>query len=208
MSKHGLVALTMGAALFCCNSSPVMAEDSVFLTARIIPELRPMIGKPLLEQTIAFSNSKGVVLEAITPEGARFFWGGNGKQPGESADDMRKSHYLVVLLNPCPDAHDMTSKISSISVWEEAAPDKLLDRDEQVRQLKQTGLGLEQLLSIMNTPSAVVTPSTLRTPRVKSLHGPVFEYVRGDTTETLGFLNEGEALRINWTSSNTGVCPH
>ena len=142
----------VAAALFSYHLAPAMADELVFLTGRIIPDLRPMIGKPLLEQALAYNNTKGFVLEEITPEGARFFWGGNGKKPGESADDMRQAHYLVVLLTPCPDIHDMTSKISSISVWEEFAPDKLMDRDEQVRQLKQTGLGLEQLLSIMNTP--------------------------------------------------------
>ena len=71
----------------------------------------------------------------------------------------------------------------------------------------QSGLGLEQLLSLMNTPPRVVTPSTLRVPRVKMLHGPVFEYVRGDTTETLSLVNEGKTLRINWTSMNTSTCP-
>ena len=37
------------------------------------------------------------------------------------------------------------------------------------------------------------------------MHGPVFEYVRGDTTETLSLLNEGTPLRINWTISSTGI---
>jgi hypothetical protein len=179
-------------------SGSAFAEDAAFYTGRFVPRLRAMIGRPLLDESIAFNNATGFVLEELLPEGSRFFLGGNGKRPGENADDMRQNHGFIVLITPCSGSHDLNAKISTVAIWEN------LDSKEA----SDTGVGLEQLLALMNTPPGVVTPSTLRVPKVKNLHGPVFEYVRGDTTETLSLVNEGAALRLSWTSTNTGVCPH
>lgn len=181
-----------------CFAPAVRADDSAYAIGRLIPDMRAMIGKPLLDQAIDFNNKWPFVLESLTPEGSRFFFGGSTKVLGETADDMRQKHGLVVLVTPCPGAHDYTAKVASVALWETLSSD----------ETTQLGLGMEQLLAMMNTPSGVVTPSLLRIPRFKNLHGPVFEYVRGDTTETLSMLNEGSPLRLNWTVSNTGICPH
>lgn len=181
-----------------CVAAPAFAQERLFYIGQIMPTFRAMIGKSMLDQSIAFNNSTSFVLEELVPEGARFFFGGSSKKPGENADDMRQSHDLIVLITPCTGIHDLTAKVSAVAVWER------LDGKDALA----SGVGLEQMLSLMNTPPGVVTPSTLRVPRIKTLHGPVFEYVRGDTTETLSLVNEGNALRINWTSTNTAVCPH
>jgi hypothetical protein len=179
------------------------AEDSVFAIGRLVTEMREMIGKPLLDKTIEFNNKSPFVLESLAPEGSRFFFGGSSKQPGESADDMRQKHGFIIIMTPCPGAHDFSAKVASVAAWETISGGESMEENVQ-----QMGLGIEQLLAMMNSPpGVVVTPSTLRVPRVKNLRGPVFEYVRGDTTETLSFLNEGSPLRITWTITNTGICP-
>jgi hypothetical protein len=195
------IALMIVGALVCLPAA-VRAEDTVFATGRLMTEMRAMVGKPMLDQTIDFSNRSPFVLESLAPEGSRFFFGGNSKQPGESADDMRQRHGFIVVMTPCPGTRDLAAKVSTVATWETVSlgePSK--------DSVQQMGLGIEQLLAMMNSPPGVVTPSTLRVPRVKNMHGPVFEYVRGDTTETLSLLNEGTPLRINWTISNTGICP-
>ena len=188
------------ACTILCLPTLARGETTEFDIGQLIPDLRAMIGKPLLDQTIQFSNERNLTLTALTPEGSRFYLGGTGKMAGESVDEMRQRHPYVVALTPCPGTHDLAAKISSVAIW------RTLNGAGQ-GESPQVALGLEQLLAMMNTPAGVVTPSTLRVPRVRSLHGPVFEYVRGDITETLSFVNEGAPLRLNWTSSNTGICP-
>jgi hypothetical protein len=179
-------------------SWPAFAEtNAVFTTAHFIEAMRDMIGKPMLDVTIDYNNKSRFILEALTPEGARFFYGGNNKDPGESADNMRQNHKFIIILTPCVGTHELSGKISSAVLWE------TLDSDEK----SDSGLGLEQLLAMMNTPAGVVTPSTLRVPKAKGLRGPVFEYVRGDTTEILSFVNEGSTLRVNWSTTNLAICP-
>ena len=199
MARFRYVAFFVAWVVLC---SPTLArgETMEFDIGQLITGLRAMVGKPLLDQTIQFSNEQNFTLTALTPEGSRFYLGGTGKMPGETVDEMRQRHAYVVALTPCPGTHDLTAKISSVAIWQ------TLSGAGQVSG-SQIALGLEQLLAMMNTPAGVVTPSTLRVPRVRSLHGPVFEYVRGDITETLSFVNEGAPLRLNWTSSNTGICP-
>ena len=188
-------------------STPAFADDWVFATSQFIPDLRAMIGKPLRDQAIDFNNSQPFVLEELTPQGARFFFGGNRKMPGETADALRQNHGMVVLLTPCSGNNDLAAKVSGVTVWE-ALGNNSADAESLRRRLVKAGLGLEQVLSQMNSPAGVVTPSTLRVPKVKSLHGPVFEYVRGDTTEAVSFVNEGDDLRLSWSTTNNGVCPH
>jgi len=194
--------ITIIAATCMVLAVPAMAQNADFYALRVVPLLRAMIGKPLLDQAMSFNNSTGFILEELAPEGARFFVGGNSKKAGENADDMRQSHGMIVLITPCPGVHDLTAKISSVSVWEtiidpETARGGVAQADRGDRS------GAEDVLTSMNTPPGVVTPSTLR-----KNHGPVFEYVRGDTIEILSFVNEGLPLRVNWTSVNTSVCPH
>lgn len=167
----------------------------------MIPRLREMIGKPLLAQAIEFNNTSPMVLEALTPDGARFFYGGNSKTPGQTADDLRLNKAFSLAMTPCQGAHDLGAKIASAIIWQ------TLGENQNSNNSAHIALGLEQLLALMNNPPGVVTPSTLRAPRAITLRGPVFEYVRGDTTEVLTFVNEGVALRISWSISNSAVCP-
>jgi hypothetical protein len=195
--------LYFSCGLIIAIQSPYASAQSpqIAISGWIAP-MREMIGKPMLDQVIDFNNKSSFILEALTPDGARFFIGGSSKTAGATADNLRQEKIFSILITPCPGAHDLGAKIASIAMWQ-----TIVDESAKVDESSKIGLGMEQLLAMMNTPPGVVTPSTLRVPRTKDLRGPVFEYVRGDTTEALGLVNEGAALRINWSTTNMAVCP-
>lgn len=176
------------------------APNPEFVIGRFIGPMRDMIGKPLLDASIDFNNKSPFILEALTPEGSRFFFGGNGKTPGQSATDLRQQKGFSIFISACPGAHDLTAKISTVSIWQ------TLDEDQKIKDHPYIGLGLEELLTLMNTSPGMATPTTLRAPKPKELHGPVFEFVRGDTTEVLAIVNEGSETRISWGITNTAIC--
>jgi hypothetical protein len=187
-----------------CVAASAEPDKSVWALTNVIGNMRDLIGKSLLDVTVDLNNNSKFVLESITPEGTRFFWGGSSKEPGENADSLRQSKAFSILITPCSGVHDLRAKVSSVAMWQ-----TLDDRNMQINVQPTIGLGLQQLLEVMNAPTTgVVTPSAMRSPRTNDLKGLVFEYVRGDTTETVSLVNEGSPLRISWSITNTAVCPH
>ena len=187
-------------------SMPSKADD-ISDIGQVMTQMRAMIGKPLQDQSINFSNTSPFVLGTLGPEGARFFYGGSGKVPGETADLMRQMHRFVVLLTPC--RSDLSAKVESVTLWATISSSaSATDSNNRIPEVLQNfGLSMEQLLSMMNSPPAVGTPGTLRASQAKNLRGPVFVYNQGDITQTISFLNEGPALRVNWKMENTAICP-
>ena len=77
------IALMIVGALVCLPAA-VRAEDTVFATGRLMTEMRAMVGKPMLDQTIDFSNRSPFVLESFAPEGSN-------SSLGETASSLAKA---------------------------------------------------------------------------------------------------------------------
>ena len=183
-------------------------KTPVFPIYTIVPDMRPLIGKSLLDTAVKINNERPFILETLNPQGATFFLGGK-KAPGEVADALRHRTTLSVVFTTCSGSQGLEGKISAISVWERIDE----DGDGDVR-MKNVATGMQQMLEIVNTPPTVVTPSTLRSPKASQLQGLVYEYTRGDTTETVSLTDElgstgalDPQLRVSWSITNTSICP-
>jgi hypothetical protein len=158
---------------------------------------RGMLGKPLLDSVVTLNNEQPIILETISTLGASFFYNPNKKVMNETFDALRQRTQLAITITTCSGSKDWTAKISSVAVWE------TLDADSRAH----AGTAVQRIIEEMGPGNVVSTPSNLRAPRVASLNGVVFEYVKGDTTESLSFLTEGGELRLNWSAANTSFCP-
>lgn len=166
----------------------VRAEETrtMFLQS-IIPELRSQVGKSLLDVVVPFNNERNLILERLTPQGASFFAGDN-KAVGESFDQLRKRSYFALSITTCSGSKSLDAKISSIIAWELVADSGGSGMNDRA----YIALHLQHLLELMNSPASISTPSSMRSPRAAPLRGLVFEYVKGDTTETLSVLDDME----------------
>jgi hypothetical protein len=206
------VALSMSASLSYANEPvPLYIENN-------IATFRSMLGKPLLDAVNQFNNEQRLILEKLAPQGASFFLFPNEKVPGEPFDSLRQRTYLSLAMTTCAGSKDLDAKISSVSVWEGLYDDPVSkdtgdDGSDKREDRLYIAFHLQRLLELMNPSSVISTPSSLRAPRVSQLKGIVFEYVRGDLTETLSLVNDlSEASmkfspRFNWQTSNSSFCP-
>ncbi len=197
-------------ALSYLTVNPAFADDTPSTIIQFyIPTLRDMLGKSLIDTAVTFSNERPIVLEKIVPQGATFYLSARGgKVTNENFDQLRGRSVFAVSLVTCNGAKSLDAKISNVIAWE------IVQSETNSSYLgtyaNTVAISLERLLGMMNSSASVTTPSTMRSPRGGQLHGLVFEYVKGDTTETISLLNEGEAsstLKVSWSATNTAYCP-
>lgn len=205
------VVATFTLLISLTGATAVQAADPPTLAlANSMSRLRDTLGKPLLETVVSLNNTTALVLENLTPQGASFTTSGR-KTPGESFDILRKRSYFAISFSTCSGAASLDAKISSVIAWQLVSP-KDPDSRESVNYQGYTAAYLQQLLQLLNTPPAISNPSTLRAPRTNSLGGVVFEFVKGDTTETLSLIDDVDvspdnALHFSWQAVNTSFCP-
>ena len=184
------------------------AEPSPTFIESTGPLLRAMLYQPILDTVVKFNNEQSLVLGRLTPQGASFFAGAE-KVAGEKFDATRQRATLSIAVTTCNGATGWDAKISGISVWE-ALP---WDAEHNSGPGPYAAYHLEKVLETITGTDGITTPNSVRSPRVVELDGPVFEYIKGNTIQTVSLLNDTNAkdqrlrLMMNWTISDSSSCP-
>ena len=171
--------------------------------------LREQLGKPLLDTVVSYTNEKPWILGSFTAQGASFALT-TSKIVGENFNALRQRSVFAVSFTTCSGSKSLEGKITSVIAWQALLPSDKADGSMNFQG--QTASYVQSLLELMNSPRAITNPSTVRAPRDPKLKGVVFEYVKGDTTETFSLLDDTElnpaaALRLSWQAVNTSFCP-
>jgi hypothetical protein len=157
------------------------------------------LGKPLHATAINENNRNRFILHLLSLNEARFAFGAQRGEPGETFDVLRRRASISWQLSTCEGRTGGDAGIFRVIIYQKIS-DELEPKMPTI---------LKDMLERANTPLALTSPTALRASGLANSNGLAFEYTKDARVAIVGLFNDngddGQGYLV-WLIADTSVC--